>query len=63
MNFIKLEVSKLLKAKRVSDQTLIELDSRVAIEVYLRQKKDAILEDKKTKERDPDVESKLSVVQ
>jgi hypothetical protein len=36
MNFIKLEVGKLLKAKRVTDQTLIELDSRVAIEVYLR---------------------------
>ena len=63
MNFIRLEVSKLLKAKRVTDQTLVELDSRVAIEVYLRQKKDAILEDKKTKDRDPDAESKLSVVQ
>ena len=41
----------------------MELDSRVAIEVYLRQKKDAILDDKKIRERDPDAESKLSVVQ
>jgi len=68
LNFIRIEVEKLLKAKRVTDQSLIELDSRVAIEVYLRQKRNAILEDKKLQSgdnaaQDPDVESKLSVVQ
>jgi len=46
MNFIHNEVSKVLKCKRITEQTLLELDSRVAIEVYLREKKAAILEDK-----------------
>lgn len=49
VNFIRLEVHKLLKARRLTEQTLLELDSKVAIEVYLRQKKEAILEDKKIK--------------
>ena len=46
MNFIHNEVSKVLKSKRITEQTLLELDSRVAIEVYLREKKAAILSDK-----------------
>ena len=46
MNFIHNEVSKVLKYKRITEQTLLELDSRIAIEVYLREKKAAILEDK-----------------
>lgn len=46
MNFISLEVSKLLKSKRINEETLTEIDARVAIEVYLREKKVAILEDR-----------------
>lgn len=46
MNFINLEVSKMLRSKRITEESLTELDSRVAIEIYLREKKNAILEDR-----------------
>ena len=46
MNFINLEVSKMLRSKRITEESLTELDSRIAIEIDLREKKNAILEDR-----------------
>ena len=46
MNYINIEVGKMLRSKRITEETLSELDSRIAIEVYLREKKFAILEDR-----------------
>jgi hypothetical protein len=60
MKYLNLEVSKLLRSKRISEQSLTELDSRVAIEVYLREKKAAILEDRENASDDEmEAESKL----
>jgi len=64
MNYINLEVTKLLKSKRITEQSLAELDTRVAIEVYLREKKVAILQDRENGiEDDLETESKLQQVQ
>lgn len=64
MNYINLEVTKLLKSKRITEQSLAELDTRVAIEVYLREKKVAILQDRENGiEDDLETESKLQKVQ
>lgn len=46
INYINLEVSKMLRSKRITEANLLELDSKIQIEVYLREKKNAILEDK-----------------
>ena len=46
VNYIKHEVSKFLKAKRVNDQTLSQLDAKIQLELYLREKKEAILLEK-----------------
>lgn len=36
----------MLRSKRITEANLLELDSKIQIEVYLREKKNAILEDK-----------------
>ena len=64
MKYINLEVIKLLKSKRITEQSLTELDTRVAIEVYLREKKVAILQDRENGMEDEiETESKLQQVQ
>jgi hypothetical protein len=64
MKYINLEVIKLLNSKRITEQSLTELDTRVAIEVYLREKKVAILQDRENGiEDDIETESKLQQVQ
>ena len=64
MKYINLEVIKLLKSKRITEQSLTELDTRVAIEVYLREKKVAILQDRENGIEDEiETESKLQQVQ
>jgi hypothetical protein len=45
--FIEQEVRRFTATKRVNDVTLKELDQRIQMEAYLREKKDAILEDRK----------------
>ena len=47
LNYITMEVNKLIAAKRINERTIRELDNRVQMESYLREKKDAILEDRK----------------
>ena len=61
--FIEQEVQKALNAKRITHELLRELDGRIATEVYLREKKDAILVDRKVTEQDDDTVSQLAKVQ
>ncbi len=64
MKYINLEVNKLLKSKRITEQSLTELDSRIAIEVYLREKRAAILQDRENGNGDEmETDSKLQQVQ
>lgn len=60
MTTIITEVDKFLKTKRLSNNNVAELDKRIGIELYLKDKKDAIIEDRKEKE--PDAESNLNKV-
>ena len=41
------EVDKFLKSKRLSNANVAELDKRIGMEIYLREKKEAIIEDRK----------------
>ena len=45
-----------MTAKRVTEQAIRELDQKVQLEAYLREKKEAILEDRKAEhlQTDPD---------
>lgn len=45
--YIVAEVQKFVTAKRVTEQAIRELDQKVQLEAYLREKKEAILEDRK----------------
>ena len=47
LNFITVEVQKFLASKRVNEQSIRELDQKIQMECYLREKKEAILEDRK----------------
>lgn len=42
-----MEVQKFCASKRVTEQNIRELDNKVQLEAYLREKKEAILEDRK----------------
>lgn len=42
-----LEVDKLLKSQRLSDQSFKDLEQKLQIEIYLREKKEAILTDRR----------------
>lgn len=59
MAWLRLEVSKFLKNHRISETTLKELEAKVQVEVYIREKRDAILKDRE----DSDTESHLERVQ
>ena len=61
-NFIVAEVRKFVQTKRVSEQGIMELDQKVHYEAYIREKKDAILEDRKATIFDDDQRSHVSVV-
>lgn len=41
------EISKFVKNNRISEISLKDLDAKVQIELYLREKKEAILDDRK----------------
>jgi hypothetical protein len=46
MAWLRNEVTKYIKGTRISESTLSELDSKVKIEIYVREKRDAILKDR-----------------
>ncbi len=46
-NHIKSEVSKFCASRRLTEATIKELDQKIQVECYLREKKEAILEDRK----------------
>lgn len=47
LSYIKAEVSKFCASKRLTEATIRELDQKIQMECYLREKKEAILEDRK----------------
>lgn len=47
MNFIRAEVSKFCASKRLTEASIRELDQKIQTESYLREKKEAILQDRK----------------
>ena len=53
MSYICQEVSRFCAIKRVNENNIRELDSKVAMEAYLREKKEAILKDRR-EEQSPD---------
>lgn len=50
MNLIVLEVHKFCQTKRITNQNILELDKKIAYEIYLKEKKEAIIEDRKDEE-------------
>lgn len=44
---IEAEVRRFLKTNRITQTNLLELDAKIALEAYLKEKKDAILQDRK----------------
>ena len=55
LNFITVEVQKFLASKRVNERTIRELDQKIQMECYLREKKEAILEDRKNEMKGPNI--------
>ena len=53
LSYICQEVSRFCQIKRVNETNIRELDSKVAMEAYLREKKEAILKDRR-EEQSPD---------
>ena len=47
VSWITAEVQKFVAQKRINEQTIHELDQKVQMESYLREKREAILEDRK----------------
>ena len=47
LSYIRAEVGKFVASKRLTEATIRELDQKVQMECYLREKKEAILEDRK----------------
>lgn len=47
LNFIRGEVSKFCASKRLNEASIKELDQKIQMECYLREKKEAILQDRK----------------
>lgn len=62
MTIIVAEVDKFLKTKRLSNSNIQELDKRIAVEIYLREKKEAIIEDRKEPQKEVDTDSNLEKV-
>jgi hypothetical protein len=61
--FIEVEVRRFLSSNRISDTGLRELDTRIRYEAFLREKKDAIAQDKAEGMNVDDVRSNTSKVQ
>jgi len=47
IKFLSLEVDKFLKTQRLTNQSFRELEHKLQVEIYLREKKEAILNDRK----------------
>ena len=45
-NFICAEVARFCSIKRVNEDSILELDQKIQMEAYLREKKEAILKDR-----------------
>jgi hypothetical protein len=56
IKFLSLEVDKFLKTQRLTNQSFRELEHKLQVEIYLREKKEAILNDRK-EENNPDTKS------
>lgn len=63
LSWLQLEVTKYLQSNRVSEQGLRELESKLQMEIYLREKKEAILEDRSATLDNEDAKSNLEKVQ
>ena len=46
MNFITAEVAKFCANKRINEKNINDLNKRIQMEAYLREKKEAILQDR-----------------
>ena len=51
LNYITAEVGKFISAKRLNEVIIKELDQIIQMECYLREKKEAILEDRKAEQQ------------
>ena len=51
-----------MTTKRITNANIVELDKRIATEIYLKEKKDAIIEDRKEPHKDVETESNLDKV-
>lgn len=47
MNFISAEVVKFCSSKRIKESSIRQLDHKIQLEAYLREKKEAILKDRR----------------
>ncbi len=47
-SYICAEVGKMVTTRRINEKAIIELDQKVHYEAYIREKKDAILEDRRS---------------
>jgi len=56
------EVNKFVTTKRITNANIVELDKKIATEIYLKEKKDAIIEDRKEPQKDVETESNLDKV-
>ena len=52
MTLITQEVEKFGKTKRINPTNVAELDKRIGMEIYLREKKEAIMEDRRELNKD-----------
>ena len=62
LNFIVMEVQKFMQNKRLNEENIKELDQRIHYETFIREKKDAILEDRKNNVQEEDQQSHVSAV-
>ena len=51
-----------MTTKRITNANIVELDKKIATEIYLKEKKDAIIEDRKEPPKDVETESNLDKV-
>lgn len=61
LSLIITEVQKFCKERRITKQNIIELDKKIQYEIYLKEKKEAIVEDRKEDNKE-DAVSNLSKV-
>ena len=51
-----------MTTNRITNANIVELDKKIATEIYLKEKKDAIIEDRKEPQKDVETESNLDKV-